>query len=78
MVNIKSCPCCGNTNLDITGESDFYFLQGENGKACLRIGCWECYLEMFDHTYSEKDYNKRLEILLMKWNRRIANENGLD
>ena len=70
MIDIKPCPCCGNTKLDIFGESDFYFLQGEHGKSCISIRCWKCHLEMYEHTFSEKDYNKRREMLLTKWNRR--------
>lgn len=78
MIDIKPCPCCGNTNLDIFGESDFNLLQRKHGKSCIAIRCWECHLEMFDHTYSEMDYNKRLEMLLTKWNRRVENEKRFD
>lgn len=74
MIDIKPCPCCGNTNLDILEESSFRYLQEKHGKTCISIRCWNCYLEMFDHTYSEKDYNKRLEMILTKWNRRPSNE----
>lgn len=74
MIDIKPCPFCGGTALNITAESDFKLLQGRNGKTCIAIRCWNCNVDMFDHTYSEKNYDKRLEMLLAKWNRRVGNE----
>lgn len=73
MIDIKPCPFCGGTNLDISAESDFYHLQKKHGNACIDIRCWNCHVDMFEHTYSEKDYNKRREMLLTKWNRRNDN-----
>lgn len=75
MIKIAPCPFCGRTDLDVSTESDFNLLQRRNGgTACIAVRCWHCYADMFEHTYSEKDYNKRLEMLLTKWNRRAGNE----
>lgn len=71
MIEIAPCPFCGGTDLDVSTESDFNHLQRIRGKTCIAIRCWNCYVDMFDHTYSETDYNKRLEIILTKWNRRV-------
>lgn len=73
MNKLLPCPFCGKTRLWISDEADFNYLQSKHGKACIALVCEtpNCHVEMFEHTYSVKDYNKRLEMLVSKWNRRF-------
>jgi hypothetical protein len=68
------CPFCGNKKLEITPKNQFYELQGMYGDAAIQIRCWECNTEMWEHSRTEKDYDKRVKLLVKKWNRRITNE----
>lgn len=71
MYELKPCPFCGNTTLEVTPKNQFYELQGEYGSACIAIRCWTCSVDMYDHTRTETDYYKRVQILAKKWNRRV-------
>lgn len=70
MTELKPCPFCGNKKFDVTREKIFYELQGETGSASVRLTCWDCQTDMWEHTWAEKDYYKRVELLVKKWNRR--------
>ena len=76
MFELKPCPFCGGTKLEIDSREFFEKLQAENGEACMSIECKtpNCYAQMFDHTHEESDYDKRMERLVDKWNRRTEHE----
>lgn len=69
---LRECPFCGNTKFEITPESHFYELQGIYGDAAIEIRCRKCTMELWEHTRTETDYSKRLDLLVEKWNRRAT------
>ena len=73
MLELKSCPFCGGTELVIDSRELFEELQSKNGDACISVDCKTpgCYAHMFEHTHDEHDYDKRVELLVEKWNRRV-------
>lgn len=71
MYELKPCPFCGNTKLEVTTKNQFYEVQGEYGVAAICVRCWTCSADMYDHTRTEKDYYKRVQMLVDKWNRRL-------
>jgi hypothetical protein len=70
----KPCPFCGNTKLAVTPKNQFYEVQGEYGDAAISIRCWECSVDMYEHSRTERTYEKRVELLIDKWNRRVDYE----
>lgn len=69
-VGFAACPFCGGTALDIDHEDDFDFLDEKYSKASLHMRCATCDVEMWEHTFDEHVYGKRLRLLAKKWNRR--------
>jgi hypothetical protein len=74
MAEFNPCPFCGGDDLKVTSKSDFYELQGQYGQASVRVTCWKCDMDMWEFSLNERDYAKRLELLAMKWNRRVSGE----
>lgn len=73
MLELKPCPFCGGTNLVIDSREMFEEMQAENGCACICVDCKTpgCDANMFEHTHSVTDYDRRVELLVEKWNRRV-------
>ena len=71
-VGFAACPFCGRTAFDIDHEEDFDFLDEKYSKASLHMRCATCDVEMWEHTFDEHVYGKRLRLLAEKWNRRAA------
>lgn len=71
--NLKPCPICGNTAFYITGEEYFNDMQSKVGSAPLGISCSMCGLDLWERTYTEHNYQKRLILAAEKWNRRTHN-----
>lgn len=76
MIEPKPCPFCGKTKITFTSESGYYELLGKNGMACIAIRCEKCHVDMYEHTDSIRNYEKKLEKLIKKWNRRVHNADG--
>ena len=72
MPEFKHCPFCGGTDLRIDHEDDFDFLDEKYSKASLHMRCATCDVEMWEHTFDEHDYGKRLRLLAEKWNKRAG------
>lgn len=72
MREFKPCPFSGNTKFFVTPEDRFYELQGEYASASLRIECRTCNAEMWEHSWGERDYDKRIQMLADKWSRRVS------
>lgn len=72
MPELKPCPFCGNTELSVSSRENFYELQGESGTASIHVTCWECGTDQWEHSWSEHDYDKRIQMLADKWNRRVS------
>lgn len=71
---VKPCPLCGETDmLRVTPYVQFHSLFDENGAATIVISCERCHLDVYEHDYSGRNYNKKIRILLEKWNRRCSN-----
>ena len=77
MKNAKPCPFCGGKDLRVTIKEVFDELIKENGGACVKAECRECDCVKYDFTTTiedkqpwAKNYGKRLERLLAKWNTR--------
>lgn len=69
MSAFKSCPLCGKTKrLQITSEDQYLKIFNGTGSAAIRVECMDCDIELWEHTYKEPEYSKRLEILADKWN----------
>lgn len=68
----RPCPFCGGKDLRLTPQEDFEKAQSESNenRACISISCHQCFLDLFEHTFDVHDYDKRLEMLLVKWNNR--------
>lgn len=71
MAEFKPCPFCGNTEFEVTSENDFYGLQRKNDRASISVRCWPCNMEYWEHSWGERDYDKRVQMLADKWNRRV-------
>lgn len=69
---LKPCPFCGQTP-DITTEAHYsdLMVESDDGKACLRIRCPGCQVEMYEHSYAFTAYEDRLVLMVNKWNRRV-------
>lgn len=67
----KPCPFCGKSDrLEVLGETRYEELVNANLRALVQIRCKRCDMVFMDFTFEEKDYNKRMEILRTKWNKR--------
>lgn len=74
---VKPCPFCGGEELLITRKKDFIALYENHGSATISIECPECTACMYEHDYNGKDYMKKVNRLLNKWNER-SDENGIE
>lgn len=70
------CPFCGGMKLRVTDRSSYYELVGEHGSACVVIRCETCHLDMYEFSTSIKNYEKKVEKLIKKWNRRVESEDA--
>lgn len=69
MIKFKPCPMCGKTKrLQITPEGQYANIFGSTGSAAIRVECMDCNIELWEHTYKEPEYIKRMEMLADKWN----------
>ena len=70
MINgFKVCPICGKEDrLTATDETSFYKLEALNDTACINVQCNRCNVMVYDFTLEEKRYEKRLEMVRVKWN----------
>lgn len=65
----KVCPICGKDDkTHALDEASFYKLEALNGTACIKAECIRCGLMVYDFTSEEKEYEKRLEMVRIKWN----------
>jgi len=64
------CPFCGGTDFEFTGKDIYYELLGEHGSACIRLSCSKCSLDLYEHSDDVKDYFKKKDRLIKKWNTR--------
>ena len=76
MTELKPCPFCGGIKLKFSDKSSYYGILGEYGSACISMTCEKCKLYMYEHTNSIRNYDKKLEKLINKWNRRANDENA--
>lgn len=68
-----ACPFCGRTDkVVVLDEHLFYKLQGKYGTAAVSVECKRCSVDVYEHTSAEKNYEKRLELMRQKWNKRAA------
>ena len=67
---VRPCPFCGKSEMDFTGVDSFQELSEDDGKACIRMSCKNCNIDMYDHTYAERNYQVRKFLLITKWNMR--------
>jgi len=71
----KPCPFCGRSDkVVVMTDKFFYELQGEYDAATLTVRCERCRAELNDHSWKERNYNRRVAILRRKWNKRVAIE----
>lgn len=69
---LKPCPFCGKTDcLDWTDENTYYYLCGKHGSAAIQLSCKRCDVNVWNHSVRNCNYEKRLESLFQKWNRRF-------
>ena len=54
--------------MQITPEDQYINIINSTGSAAIRVECLDCDLELWEHTYKEPEYTKRLEMLADKWN----------
>lgn len=68
-----ACPFCGRVDEVVVMEKSFFYeLQGEYDTACISVKCERCNVELHDHSRSIKNYEKRVDILRRKWNKRAT------
>lgn len=76
---IAACPFCGMTDkLTITSRKSFDEMLIEKGSAIISINCKRCNLDLYEHSYSGKNFALRAMILLDKWNRRNEDDTKED
>lgn len=69
MITFKPCPICGKTEqLQITPEDQYIRIYGGTGSASIMVECYNCDLELWEHTHKVPEYGERLEMLADKWN----------
>lgn len=73
---LKPCPFCGGMKFRFSDKSKYYELLVEHGIACISMSCEKCKLDMYEHTDSIRNYDKKLEKLIKKWNSRANDENA--
>lgn len=85
MKNAKPCPFCGGKDFKITSKKLFDELIKEHGSSCTKLDCNDCDCAMYEFTTMAEDrkpwaknYGKRLERLLAKWNTRQNETEGND
>lgn len=67
------CPFCGQSDkVSVLGKQSFYDLQGEHGTAAMLVQCYRCNVMVWEDTSSEQNYERRVDILRRKWNKRAA------
>lgn len=74
MSKFKPCPFCGRIPKPIS-KAIFYECEAKHGNAMIAVEC-ECGVNFHDYTFDEIDYDKRLEILADKWNKRYEAPEG--
>lgn len=68
-----ACPFCGRIDkVSVLAKQTFYELHGEHGTAAMVVECLRCSVSVWEHTSSERNYEKRVDILRRKWNKRAA------
>ena len=69
----KGCPFCGGTNLWVTDRKSYEEVLGRKGKAAVSVQCkgCSCTLYSLQKETAETEYERRIEILWEKWNRRV-------
>ena len=68
-----ACPFCGRTDKVVVMTEDFFYeLQGRHGTAALTVTCKRCEAVMWEHTHMVKKYERRVDMLRRKWNKRAA------
>ena len=77
------CPFCGSKDLDVETRKTFNELVKEHGSACVTVRCNDCSCQAYhftslveDKKRDAKNYSKRLEMLLDKWNTRAGAVNN--
>lgn len=71
------CPFCGGNNIDMfTDRKCYENLVKKNGKSAIGIYCKDCDCQLWDFTYTVKDYWERRNMLVEKWNTRHFTING--
>ena len=66
------CPFCGGENIHVFDKDLFDTLQKGRMKVSLYVRCVTCEAEMWEHTFAEGNYEKRVQMLAEKWNRRAG------
>jgi len=68
-----ACPFCGRTDEVVVKDKQFFYrLQGEYDTANMKVECERCKVEMMEYTWSEKNYERRVNLVRRKWNERAA------
>lgn len=70
-VGFAACPFCGLADLKFFDKDLFDSLQKGRMKVSLYVRCNVCEAEMWEHTWAEDNYEKRMRLLAEKWNRRV-------
>lgn len=70
MPEFNPCPFCGRTDFYVFDKDLFDTLQRGRMKVSVYVRCNVCEAEMWEHTWAEDNYGKRLRLLAEKWNRR--------
>ena len=63
-----ACPFCGRADEVVVMDEDLFYKL----KCAVTVKCKRCGVEMVDNTWSKRKYEKRLDILRRKWNKRAA------
>ena len=63
-----ACPFCGRADRVVVMDEDLFY----KFKCAVTVRCKRCDVEMVDNTWTEKNYEKRVDILRRKWNKRAA------
>lgn len=73
MPEFRPCPFCGGADFKVFDKDLFDSLQKGRMKVSVYVRCNVCEVEMWEHTWTENDYRKRVRLLAEKWNRRDGN-----
>lgn len=67
----KECPFCGCEELSVTKRCVFERFVESTGSFCVSVSCDSCSAEVYAH--NETDYDKAINDLRIKWNKRGGN-----